>query len=115
MLVPNNDIFYFKWSNKKKNDIKFKGVNVDYNPKDYNSVNEDLDVLKSNYSNIIRQEEDRNNIKVKKLIFVNYRKLKNSISQFHLTFETNEKDHILSIVVYISGKNVKNTESWVDG
>ena len=101
--------------NEAHGTIKFKGVSVEYNEKDSEYLAKDISVLKSNYSDIIKSEEDKQNIKAKKLMSVEYRRLKNGVSQFHLSFESNEDSHILSIVAYISENKVKNLESWVDG
>lgn len=101
--------------NEAHGTVKFKGISVEHDEKDSEYLAKDISVLKSNYSDIVKTEEDKQNIKAKKLMSVKYRRLKNNVSQFHLSFETNEDSHIFSIVAYISENKIKKSESWVDG
>lgn len=101
--------------NESHGNVKFKGISVEYNEKDSEYLTKDISVLKSNYSDIVKSEEDKQNIKAKKLMNVRYGRFKNDISFFDLSLETDENLHILSIVVYISENKVKKLESWVDG
>ena len=95
--------------------MKFKGIIIEYDDKDFESLNRDLKILNSNYSDIIDEVETKQNIEARKLISVEYTKIRDNLSEFHLSFNTNESLHILSILIRISNSKIKRTESWIDG
>lgn len=108
-------MIYKVYLNESQSTTKFKGVSIEYDEKDSDSLKKDIRVLNSNYSDIVKSQENKQDIKTKKLISVRYGKFKNDMSFFDLSFETDQYLHILTIVVYLSENKVKKIESWVDG